>query len=45
MQAFVDRCFYRRKYDAAKTLEAFSARPMDETDLDRLNEELVTVVR
>jgi hypothetical protein len=45
LQAFIDRRFYRRKYDAAKTLEAFSAKLHDETDLDRLNEELLSVVR
>jgi hypothetical protein len=45
VQAFVDRRRYRRKYDAAKTLEAFSARLRNETNVDALNEELVTVVR
>jgi hypothetical protein len=44
-QAFIDRLFYRPKYDAAKTFEAFSARLRDETDLDQLTDELAVVVR
>ena len=45
LQAFIDRRFYRSKYDAAKTLEAFSSKLRDETDLGTLSDDLISIVR
>jgi hypothetical protein len=45
IQRFIDRRFYRRKYDAAKTLATFNSKMREETDLDSLSEEVLGVVR
>ena len=45
IQGFIDRSFYRSKYDARKTLEGFSTKLRDETDLEALSDDLVGVVR
>lgn len=44
LQAFIDRRFYRSKYDAARTLAHFMARLRDDVDLDQLSDDIVTVV-
>jgi hypothetical protein len=45
IQTFIDRRFYRRKYDAAKILEAYARDLREETDLEHLSEKLVSVVK
>jgi hypothetical protein len=45
VQAFIDRRFYRRKYDMATTLQAFNARLRNDVDLDSVADDLVEVVR
>ena len=45
VHSFIDRRFYRRKYDARRTLEDFSAKLRGVSDLDGLNGELLGVVR
>ena len=44
IQSFIDRCFYRNKYDVRKTMEDFSVKLKDETDLAAFNDDLVAVV-
>jgi hypothetical protein len=44
IQGFIDRRFYRSKYDVRKTLEAFSSKLRDETNLDALSDDLLGVV-
>jgi hypothetical protein len=45
IKSFIDRSFYRKRYDAAKTLEGFSLKLRNETDLSALSDDLVGVIR
>jgi hypothetical protein len=45
IRGFIDRSFYRRKYDAANTLQGFSMKLRSETDLEALTDDLLAVVR
>lgn len=45
IQSFIDKRFYRRRFDTQRTLESFSSRVRDEVDLPALSQQLVDVVR
>lgn len=45
LQSFIDRRFYRRKYDASRTMESFSSQLREEVDLNALSGHLVGVVQ